>query len=255
EAVHQIKPHVKFGISPFGIWRNASQDPKGSRTNGMSGYDAIHADALAWIRDGTVDYILPQLYWPRGFKAADYSVLAPWWAKQVKGTDVHLYIGQALYLVGSKNNAQWTKPGELPAHLTLNRKYPQIRGDAYFSAKQLLSNPLKVWNRIVKQHYSRPALLPLIKERGGEAPAPPSGLAVSADGTLTWQASEGARAYAVYRVDGKPGKCATADARNLVAVVPGGTRFAAKTSGTYLVTSLDRLHNESEPARITVKLD
>ncbi|GAA5060772.1 uncharacterized lipoprotein YddW (UPF0748 family) [Thermocatellispora tengchongensis] len=253
KAVHAAKPHVKFGISPFGIWRNRSNDPKGSQTSGMSAYDSIYADARAWIKAGTVDYIMPQLYWPRGFKAADYSVLAPWWAAQVKGTDVHLYIGQALYRVGATDAAQWTRPGELPAHLTLNRKYPQIRGDVYFSAKQLLSNPLKVLDAIKKQHYSRPALLPLVEERGGQAPAKPGGLTANG-ATLTWKASQGARSYAVYRVDGDPGECATADARNLVAIVPNGTSYTATASGTYLVTALDRLQHESKPTQITVNL-
>lgn len=253
KTVHETKSYVKFGISPFGIWRNKAQDPTGSDTGGMSAYDAIYADARAWIKAGTVDYIMPQLYWPRGFKAADYAVLAPWWANEVKGTGVHLYIGQALYRVGTTDTPQWTKPGELPAHLTLNRKYRQIRGDVYFSAKQLLSNPLKVMDRLAREHYARPALLPLMKERGGQAPPTPSGLSLSG-ATLTWKPSPGARGYAVYRVDGTPTECATADARNLVAIVSAGESFTAKVPGTYLVTALDRLHNESAPARIAVKI-
>ncbi|MCG5218788.1 family 10 glycosylhydrolase [Streptosporangium soli] len=253
ESVHTAKPYVKFGVSPFGIWRNVAEDPSGSRTSGMSAYDQIYADARAWIKEGTVDYVIPQLYWPRGLKVADYSVLAPWWAKEVKGTGVHLYIGQALYRVGATDTPAWTRPGELPAHLTLNRKYKQIRGDVYFSAKQLATNPLGVLDRLGKEHYARPALLPLIKERGGAAPPTPSGLK-AAGATVTWNASEGARGYAVYRVDGQPGECATADAGNLVALVPTGESFTAKASGTYLVTSLDRLQNESKPAQIAVKL-
>ncbi|WP_084957990.1 glycoside hydrolase family 10 protein [Thermoactinospora rubra] len=250
KAVHDVKKHVKFGISPFGIWRNKAQDPAGSATAGMSAYDAIYADARHWIKAGTVDYVMPQLYWPRGFKAADYRVLVPWWAKQVKDTDVDLYIGQALYQVGTRGNQAWTRPGELPAHLTLNRAHKQVSGDVYFSATQLKTNPLRVLDRLVAEHYSRPALLPLIEERGGQAPAKPSGL--RADGsTLRWSASPGARSYAVYRVAGRPGACATADARNLVAVVTG-TEFAAQQAGTYLVTALDRLHNESKPATVTV---
>ncbi|MDF5752014.1 family 10 glycosylhydrolase [Spongiactinospora sp. TRM90649] len=249
EAVHETRPEVKFGISPFGIWRNKSQDPTGSRTNGMSAYDQIYADSRHWIKKGTVDYIIPQLYWPRGQANADYSVLAPWWANEVKGTGVQLYIGQALYQVGTAG--PWRKPGELPAHLTLNEGLKQIRGDVYFSAKSLLANPLGVVDRLVKEHYKRPALLPLIKDLGGQAPPKPADLRVSG-GTLTWKASEGARSYAVYRVDGEPGRCATADARNLVAVVSGGQSVAAAKPGTYLVTALDRLNNESAAARIKI---
>ncbi|PZG51008.1 glycosyl hydrolase [Spongiactinospora gelatinilytica] len=248
-AVHEARPEVKFGISPFGIWRNKAQDASGSRTSGMSAYDQIFADSRHWIKNGTVDYIIPQLYWPRGQANADYSALAPWWAEEVKGTGVHLYIGQALYQVGT--TGAWRKPGELPAHLTLGRAHKQIRGDVYFSAKSLLADPLGVFGRLGSEHYTRPALLPLIKDRGGEAPPAPADLRVSG-GELTWKPSQGARAYAVYRVAGEPGRCATADATNLVAVVSDGNAIAAKTPGTYLVTALDRLHNESEAARIKV---
>ncbi|NRQ32032.1 family 10 glycosylhydrolase [Nonomuraea sp. NN258] len=250
EAVHATKNHVKFGISPFGIWRNKSNDPSGSATNGMSAYDSIYADAKAWIKSGTVDYVMPQLYWPRGFKAADYRALVPWWSNAVKGTGVDLYIGQALYRVGAKDDKAWTKPGELPAHLTLNRRYPQVDGDVYFSAKQLLTNPLGAMDRIVKEHYSRPALLPLIKERGGAAPAKPAG-AKAAGSTVSWTPSAGARSYAVYQVPKNGRDCRDTDARNLVAVV-SGTSFTAKSPGTYLITALDRLHHESKPAKVKV---
>ncbi|MEV1244722.1 glycoside hydrolase family 10 protein [Nonomuraea sp. NPDC050022] len=250
EAVHATKKYVKFGVSPFGIWRNKAEDPTGSKTSGMSAYDSIYADARHWIKAGTVDYVMPQLYWSRGFKAADYRALAPWWANEVKGTDVDLYIGQALYRVGTRDDKAWTKPGELSAHLTLNREYRQIGGDVYFSAAQLLSNPLGAVDRLAKEHYSRPALLPLIKDRGGEAPAKPA--AVKAAGqVISWKASQGARSYAVYEVPKSGQDCQAVDARNLVAVVTTPT-FTAGAPGTYLVTSLDRLQNESKPAKVTV---
>ncbi|WP_188188139.1 glycoside hydrolase family 10 protein [Nonomuraea sp. SYSU D8015] len=251
KVIHERKNHVKFGISPFGIWRNKSNDPSGSATNGMSAYDSIFADAKAWIESGTVDYVMPQLYWSRGFKAADYRALAPWWAGAVEGSGVHLYIGQALYRVGAKDDKAWTRPGELSAHLMLNRKYEQVDGDVYFSAKQLLTNPLGAMDRVAKDHYGRPALLPLMKERGGQAPAQPAGAKVSGT-TVSWTGSEGARAYGVYQVPKSGKDCQATDARNLVAVVTGPS-FTAKSAGTYLITSLDRLHNESAPVRVKVE--
>jgi len=163
---------------------------------------------------------------------------------------VHLYVGQALYRVGAKDEAAWTKPGELSAHLTLNRSHKRIDGDVYFSGKQLLSNPLGAIDQVAKAHYGRPALLPLMKDRGGQAPAKPAG-ARAAGTAVSWTASPGARSYAVYQVP-KTGKdCHTTDARNLVAVV-NTPSFAAKAAGTYLVTALDRLHHESAPAKVTV---
>ncbi|MEV1201587.1 glycoside hydrolase family 10 protein [Microbispora rosea] len=247
-AVHTAQPYAAFGISPFGIWRNKAEDPAGSATKGMSAYDSIYADAKAWIKAGSVDYVMPQLYWPRGFAAADYSVLAKWWADAVKGTDVGLYIGQALYRVGTADTPAWTKAGELPAHLTLNRKYPEIAGDVYFSAAQLVKNPLGVLDRIVKSHYARPALPPVLRQ--GSAPAAPRGVK-AAGGTLRWQAQPGAQSYGIYRVTGKDASCATADARNLVAVVPASQApsYAAGAPGAYYVTAVDRLGNESPATR------
>ncbi|GGO21465.1 glycosyl hydrolase [Microbispora rosea subsp. aerata] len=249
QAVHAAKPYAVFGISPFGIWRNKAQDPSGSATTGMSAYDSIYADAKAWIKAGSVDYVMPQLYWPRGFAAADYAVLAKWWADAVKGTEVDLYIGQALYRVGAADTPAWTKAGELPAHLTLNRRYPEISGDVYFSAAQLVRNPLGVLDRIVKEHYARPALPPVLRASSTPLVAPRG---VKASGAkLTWQAQPGARAYGVYRVAGKDVACATADARNLVAVVPASAAPSYTTSrpGTYYVTTIDRLGNESPATR------
>ncbi|GIH22913.1 glycosyl hydrolase [Acrocarpospora phusangensis] len=251
KAVRGTKPYVKFGISPFGIWRNKSEDPAGSNTRGMSAYDQIYADAKAWIKARTVDYLIPQIYWPRGLAIADYKALVPWWAKAVRGSGVDLYIGQALYQVGS--GGAWSKPGEMPAHLTLNQKYPEVKGDVFFSAKEVKRNPLDVMDRLSAEHYARPALLPLIRSMPKGTPSTPSGLRASG-GKLVWAAQPGARAYAVYRT-AQPDQCAT-DGRNLVAVVPasGSPAYQFKTGGVFHVTALDRLHNESAATSTRITL-
>ncbi|WP_283132996.1 glycoside hydrolase family 10 protein [Rhizohabitans arisaemae] len=252
-TVRRTKERVKFGVSPFGIWRNASTDPTGSDTRGMQSYDDIHADSRTWIRRGWIDYVVPQLYWPRGLKIANYAKLLPWWANEVKGTPVHLYIGQALYRVGATDSPAWTRPGELPAHLTLGRKHPEVRGDVYFSARQLAGNPLGVLDLLTRDHYARPALLPLMTPRGGAAPAAPTGTRIEG-GRLTWTGSAGARSYAVYRVPGEVGEpgCALTDASNLLAVVPETTYTDGSADParkyTYFVTALDPLQHESAPA-------
>ncbi|NJP92733.1 family 10 glycosylhydrolase [Nonomuraea sp. FMUSA5-5] len=250
KAVHAAKQHVKFGISPFGIWRNKAQDPTGSSTSGMSAYDSIYADARAWIKAGTVDYVLPQLYWPRGHKLADYTTLVRWWSDEVKGSDVQLYIGQGLYRVGAKDDKAWLKAGEMAAQVGVNRASKQVDGAVYFSAKNLMANPLRSMDRVSKSYYSRPALLPLNDSLGGSAPAAPGG--AKADGSrLSWQPSEGARSYAVYQVPKSGKDCHTTDARNLVAVVSEPS-YTAKSAGTYLVTSLDRLQHESKAVKVKV---
>ncbi|MDE6633702.1 MAG: family 10 glycosylhydrolase, partial [Bacteroidaceae bacterium] len=79
QTIRQTKPWVKFGVSPFGIYRNQRNDPNGSATNGLQNYDDLYADVLEWVRRGWVDYNIPQLYWEIGNRAADYATLARWW--------------------------------------------------------------------------------------------------------------------------------------------------------------------------------
>ncbi|MFG2072999.1 Uncharacterized lipoprotein YddW, UPF0748 family [Nonomuraea maritima] len=258
-AVHQAKSYVKFGISPFGIWRNKSNDPTGSATSGMSAYDAIYADARAWIKSGTVDYVLPQLYWPRGHRQADYKTLVRWWSDEVKGSDVQLYIGHGLYRVGSRDDRAWTRPGELAAQVGLNRDTKRVDGSVYFSAKQLLTDPLKALDRVARAHYSRPALPPATPGSDGQAPAEPQNAKAQAapggskaqGATLSWAPAQGARAYAVYRLPDSGKDCHTTDARDLVAVV-GDPTYAAKSPGTYLITSLDHSSRESNAVQVKV---
>ncbi|HEX8631667.1 MAG TPA: family 10 glycosylhydrolase, partial [Catenuloplanes sp.] len=137
--IKQAKPWVKFGISPFGIWRNERSDPAGSATRGLQSYDDIYADTRLWVRRQWLDYVVPQLYWPIGFDVADYATLLPWWSTVVAGTRVQLYIGQADYRVGEPG--PWRDPGELQRQLTLNRAHG-VRGSVHFSAKQVRADRL-----------------------------------------------------------------------------------------------------------------
>ena len=94
ETVREVKPWVKFGVSPFGIYRNQKSDPLGSKTNGLQNYDDLYADVLLWAREGWIDYNIPQIYWQIGHPAADYKELVEWWAKHAE--DRPLYIGQSV---------------------------------------------------------------------------------------------------------------------------------------------------------------
>src|SRR5699024_9646112 len=134
ERIRAEKPWVKFGISPFGIWRNASSDPEGSDTSGSESYDMISADSRRWVREGWVDYINPQIYWEFGLPAADYEALVTWWADQVADTDVGLYIGEAAY---KAVEGVFEDVGELGDHLDLTESLPTVDGNVFFSAMSL----------------------------------------------------------------------------------------------------------------------
>jgi len=149
-TIHNCRPGVEFGISPFGVWRNANVDPTGSKTTaGLTNYDDLYADIRLWIKNGWIDYVLPQLYWEIGKKAADYEVLAHWWANEVKGTKCKLYIGMASYrLEGATDKTPWGVGNEISRQMRINRTIPEITGECFYSTRPLLRNPRGVCDSI-----------------------------------------------------------------------------------------------------------
>ena len=144
------KPNVKLGISPFGVWRNASTDPsRGSATQaGVQNYDDLYADILLWIDEGWIDYVAPQIYWNSGFKVADYDILVDWWSKAVKNSKTELYIGHAAYKV-----KEWTNSEELVNQVGYNRSFPEVKGSIFFSYKDLAGNPKGVTDKLIYGPY------------------------------------------------------------------------------------------------------
>ena len=156
-TIKECKDSVEFGISPFGVWRNASVDSTGSKTqSGITNYDDLYADTRLWIKEGWIDYILPQLYWEIGKKVADYEVLAHWWANEVRGTKCKLYIGMAPYRlvesqkskVESQKSNPWANGNEIKRQMDLNRTIPEISGECFYSTRPLLRNPRGVCDSI-----------------------------------------------------------------------------------------------------------
>ncbi|GAA0707346.1 cell wall-binding glycosyl-hydrolase Cwp19 [Paraclostridium ghonii] len=139
-SIKSVKPNVKFGVSPSGIWRNKSSDPTGSDTKGSESYSTQYADTRYWIKNNLVDYVTPQLYWPIGYSIADYSKLVSWWANEVNGSDVKLYIGQGIYKQGTGDWVGQDIAGQIIQQVNLNRQYTNIKGSMYFSAKDIMSN-------------------------------------------------------------------------------------------------------------------
>ncbi|MEV5609854.1 family 10 glycosylhydrolase [Streptomyces sp. NPDC052225] len=154
--IKRARPHVRFGISPFAVWRNMATDPEGSDTTaGVQTYDNLHADTRKWVRERWIDYIVPQVYWNIGFAAADYAKLVRWWADVVRGTGVRLYIGEALYKAGDPAQpAAWQDPAELSRHLDYADGFPEVRGHVYFSAKEVGQDRNGAMARVVADHYA-----------------------------------------------------------------------------------------------------
>ena len=170
KAIKEEKKYCRFGISPFGVWRNESKDSVGSATTaGQTNYDDLYADILLWLKEGWIDYVAPQLYWEFGHKAAPYEVLLDWWSKHTYGK--HCYIGLGIYRAGS--NAAWRDKTQLPRMLTAMRNTPNINGAIYFSSKTFERNP-NGWNDSLRENYYKyPAIIPAMNWIDSSAITPP----------------------------------------------------------------------------------
>jgi len=213
QVVKKFKPFLRFGIGPFGVWRNADRDPtNGSDTRaGITSYDDLYADVLLWLKNGWIDYVAPQLYWSIGYPPADYQKLVDWWSKHTYGR--HLYIGHAAYkIANSPNDANWNKPEEISKQVALNRSNPNVHGSIYYSVKPLFRNPLGVQDTIINKLYQYPALVPSIPTMAKTPPATPQICRVKGTPStvkLAWQVcdiltgEEMPHYFAIYRFDGE----------------------------------------------------
>lgn len=156
-AIKEEKPYCKFGISPFGVWRNIARDTAGSNTlAGQTNYDDLYADILLWLKMGWIDYVAPQLYWEFGFRHAPYEVLLDWWSRHTYGRQ--LYIGLGIFRAGS--NPAWRDPTLLPRQIQAYRSEPEVQGAIYFSSSNFASNPYGWSDSLRLNYYNYPALIP-----------------------------------------------------------------------------------------------
>lgn len=265
DSIRAVKPWAKFGVSPFGIYRNRRTDPeRGSDTNGLQNYDDLYADVLTWIKEGYVDYNIPQIYWEIGHPAADYETLIRWWSRYAGGR--HLYIGQDVDRTVSKADPLDRNRHQQDRKMVLQRSLPGITGSCQWYAKAVADNVGGYATRLATHYHRTPALQPLMPWIGGTAPGKVRKVKPvwTADGyILFWTApkakhpAEQAYQYAVYRFE-KGEKINIDDAGHLVAVTHN-TYYKlpyqkGKTRYTYVITALDRLHNESKPEKEKVKL-
>ena len=156
-AIKNSKPWVQFGISPFGVWRNKSVDPRGSETeSGQTNYDDLFADPMAWMEYRWIDYLIPQLYWSMDHPKASYSKLLRWWSENSK--NVAVYIGNGSYKINADSDKRWNNPKEIPNQIDYARNYKNIQGNAFFSAKSFINRNQSVTKLLTENQYKYPAL-------------------------------------------------------------------------------------------------
>ena len=264
ETIREIKPWVKFGVSPFGIYRNESSDPLGSKTKGLQNYDDLYADVLLWAREGWIDYNIPQIYWHIGHPVADYETLVKWWARNTENRP--LFIGQSV--MNTVQNADPKNPSinQLPRKMALQRAYQTIGGSCQWPASAVVENVGKYRDALIAEYHKYPALPPVFDFIDNEAPAKVRKMKPewTEDGyILFWTApkykEEMNRAvqYVVYRFNDKE-KVNIDDPSHIVAITRDNFYKLpyedGKTKYRYVVTALDRLHNESKSVGKKIKL-
>lgn len=262
QLVREVKPWVKFGISPFGIYRNSPTGqncPEGSATSGTQNYDDLYADIVCWVKQGWIDYNIPQVYWNLGTKAADYEVLVNWWND---------YCGQRPLFIGQdiERTVQGVDPTDPNSHqmmikYNLQRALPNIQGSCQWYAAACVNNPGNYRTVLEQVYHSTPALQPLMTFIDKKAPKKPKNVQVSKyamTGTVvTWEAPRAkkeldrARQFVVYLFK-KGEKIDMEDADRIVAITSANTVTipVVPKGSTLVVTSLDRLHNESKPVKV-----
>ncbi len=154
DGVHDVKPWVKFGVSPFGIWRPGHP----ASVRGLDQYAVLYADAKKWLNEGWVDYITPQLYWSADRPEQRYDQLLKWWADEnLKGR--HLWPGNYTGKVAFTSSSGW-RTDEILEQIRLTRAQPGATGNVHFSMKVFEQDPDNLDARLVNEAYALPALVP-----------------------------------------------------------------------------------------------
>ncbi len=259
DTIHQNKPWVKFGVSPFGIYRNKKNDPNGSNTNGLQNYDDLYADVLLWVNKGWVDYNVPQLYWEIGHKSADYQELIGWWNRYASNRP--LFIGEDVER--TVKNADLRNPNvhQLAAKVQLRSQMRNVQGAVLWYAKAAVDNIGNYGTSLRSTYWRYPALQPQMPFIDGKAPKKvrkPKVINAQEDGNvLFWREPKGkgwknqAVRYVVYRFNnGEP--INIDDPSHIVAITLNSFyRLPARSQhSTYVITALDQLSNESKIKKV-----
>lgn len=243
DGIHQTKPWVRFGVSPFGIWRPGYPES----VRGLDAYEKLYADARKWLREGWVDYFTPQLYWPTTRPQQSYPVLLNWWASENVQAR-HLWPGNFTSLAGGRGSTAFPV-SELLEQIRLTRLQEGATGNVHFSMNSFLKDQAGMNEVLTTGPYAEPALVPATPWL--RAPAPPKPAPQAERAGSGWQlrlatAGQAAPWQWVVRL--------RTDTAWITMVLPGTTdrwalpRDVAANAAT--VSSVNRVGAESQPVTI-----
>lgn len=242
QAVHALKPHIRFGIAPFGIWQPGH--PPG--VVGLNSHEELYNDSRKWVQEGWVDYIAPQLYWKVTAPRQPYPALVKWWVEQSSRQGRHVWPGLIPSRVTGKSDG-W-KASEIVDQIVATRRQPGATGHILFSFKPLMRDVGGIATALTGQVYRGRALVPASPWLDNQPPSAPAAAAVAADNpgemVVRWQGtgSEPAWLWGIYARIGNSW---------VFEVLPAGQtsmkfpRTGAGAPSVVAVSAVDRVGNES----------
>ena len=269
--LHDLKPYVKLGISPFGIWGHSEEtDGLGSNTplTSQETYShSVFADTRQWVKENLVDYVIPQIYWTKDNPAAPYEEIATWWNDVVKGTNVNLYVGHGVFQLYESEEEAWTTTNPIKEQIAFNKTLDQIKGSAFFRFSYLVPEKpyftgpgkehLMAHSKDFKETYKNIAVLPKSKSLPLGKVTAPKGVNLSdstisfSDGNELYGEENLTKAFLIYQF---PKEIIDSEnPKNLfrkIVVDPNQKVYTLHSVNTeqyiYGISALNRLHQESE---------
>lgn len=259
DSIQAVKPWVRFGMAPFGIWttQRAVAESYGVTLPqgivGLDDYAVQFCDPMAWIQGGYVDYIAPQIYWPTSSTGQNYNKLANWWGDMTEHFAEMLPNGQKIHFYSANNDySDWVTVAEEAAQVRANRKAAPYNapGAIFYNTNQYRSKGLIPG--LKASVFSDKALPPAMNWKATDSLSAPTDIALSADGMLTWEHAESAPRYAVYVYPKGTAPKYETSGRYLYDIAWGKQISLAKVSDrenkSVIVCALDRFGNEFAPA-------
>lgn len=260
EQIHKTikseKPWVRFGVSPFGIWRNRQNDPRGSESSGLQNYDDLYADVILWADKGWIDYLAPQLYWNLDTKAAPSRKLAKWWNDNASAVDI--YIGQDVNRTMTTADPGNNDTNELDTKVRLSRELPNIGGNIWWSGYWVTQNLKGVADSLAMKYQSTIALPPAYGDKNVKPEAIKQIRIEKRNGKeyLEWTSESHSHAphetdpvrFVIYKF--YPGETQDiSDPASIIDLTPNHSIEIdnKERAVTYAVTALDRNNRESDP--------
>ena len=265
KTIKKEKSWVRFGVSPFGIYRNKKDTPdgSGSDTKGLQSYAELYTDVKLWVENGWIDYNVPQIYWEIGHQLADYETLVKWWSQNNYGA--HLYIGQNVSNIMNTPDLYHSSNNQLTRKMELERKTPAIYGNCFFHAYDLAKNLGGIADSLKTNYQRYPTLIPAYLHLHDKAPKEVKslkGVWTKNGYMLKWKRNgniknpKTAQSFIIYCFE-RYEKPDLENASKIVKITRE-TECALPYDGRthiYVVTSVDRFYNESEGKMVITQPD